>query len=147
LATSLSDTWTMPLPLGFCAPMVMRRMASSRWRREAHDHREIAVAAVLVEVARRLAADRRLDGGVDVARREAIARGAGAVDVDAHRRLAQRIEHGEVGDPRHRLHRVSDPRRGLLEQLKIVAEELDRVLAFDAGRRLLDVCPRCTARN
>ena len=52
-------------------------------RRQPHQHGEVAVAAFLVEVARRLAADGRLDGGVDVAGRQAVARGALAVDVDA----------------------------------------------------------------
>ena len=37
-------------------------------RRQADDDREVAVAAVLVEIARGLAADRRLHGRVDVAR-------------------------------------------------------------------------------
>ena len=43
---------------------------------------KLPVAAVLVEIARRLAADRRLHRRVDVAGRQAVARGARAVDVD-----------------------------------------------------------------
>ena len=71
--------------------------------RQAHHDRKVAVAAVFVEIAGGLAADGRLDGRVDVARREPVARGPGAVDVDPDRRLAERVEHGEVGDARHRL--------------------------------------------
>ena len=81
------------MPFGFGAPMAMRRIASrlcAILRRQAHDDREVAVAAVLVKIARGLAADRRLHRGVDVARRQAVARGARAIDVDPDGRLAER---------------------------------------------------------
>ena len=71
----------------------MRRIASrlpAVLRRQAHHDREIAVAAALVEIAGRLAADGRLHGGVDVARRQPVAGGARAIDVDPHGRLAER---------------------------------------------------------
>src|SRR5262249_236311 len=57
------------------------------FRRQPDDDREMPVAAGLVEVTSGIAADRDLDGGVDVAGRQPIARGAGAVDVDLDGRL------------------------------------------------------------
>ena len=53
----------MPLPFGLGAPMVMRRMASRLCRYSGASRTiigKLPVAAILVEVARRLAADRRL---------------------------------------------------------------------------------------
>ena len=77
LATSVSGTWITPL-VGLHADRdaLDRLEVLAIARRQPHHHREVAVAAVLVEVARRLAADRRLHRGVDVAGREAVARGA-----------------------------------------------------------------------
>src|SRR5260370_16525829 len=75
--------------------------ASGVFGREAHDHREVPVAAVLVEIARCLSADRGCDRAVYVAGREAIARRAGTVDVDANGRLSERGEHGNIGNARH----------------------------------------------
>ena len=51
-------------------------------RRQPHHDGEIAVAAVFIQIARRLAADRGLDHRIDVARRQAVARRPVAVDVD-----------------------------------------------------------------
>ena len=99
----------------------------------------MAIASGLIEVARRIAADRHANGGVDVARREAVARGTGAVDVDLDRRLAERGENCEVGDARNgRQHRL-DLGGGVRERLQVVAIELDRILAFHAGHRLGDI--------
>ena len=75
------------------AVTAMRRIASrlvAVLRRQPHDDREVAVAAFLVEIAGGLAADRRLRHGVDVARRQAVARGAAPVDADLDGRLAER---------------------------------------------------------
>src|SRR6266481_986150 len=58
-------------------------------RREAHDHRKVPIATLLVEIAGCLAADRSGYRRVDVAGGEPVARGSGAVDVDLDRRLAK----------------------------------------------------------
>ena len=61
-------------------------------RREAHDNREMPVAVRLVQIAGRVAADRHFDGRVDVAGAQPVTRGALAIDVDLHGRLAERGE-------------------------------------------------------
>ncbi len=97
------------------------------------------VAAGLVEVAGGVAADRHLDGRVDVARAEAIARGALAIDVDLHGRLAERIENREVGHAAHGGQHRFDLGRGVGDDLEVVAEQLDRILTLHAGDGLGDV--------
>ena len=104
-----------------------------------HD-REVAVAAVLVEVAGRLAADRGLDGGVDVARRQAVARGrargrcrCGWSAGRASGSTARSVMPGTFSSTR----RMSVA--ALLEGAQVGAAELDGVLALHAGGRLLDV--------
>jgi hypothetical protein len=86
-----------------------------------------------------LSSDRRLDRGVDVAGRKAHARGAGAIDVDLNGRLPQRSEHREIGDALYGAQHAFDLVGGIGQRLQIVAEQLDRVLAFDAGDRLGNV--------
>src|SRR5208282_562204 len=108
-------------------------------RRQAHHDRKIAVTTLFVKVTRGLAAYGCLDGGVDVARRETVARGTRPVDVDPHRGLAERLQHREVGNTWHRLHHALDLLGGLRQRFEIVAVELYRVLALDTGCRLFDV--------
>jgi hypothetical protein len=104
------------------------------------DHeRKIAVAPGFVKISRGLAADGGLDGGVDVAGRQAITRRAGTVDVDGHGRLPQDIEHREIGDPSHLGHRRFDLGGGPFKDLEVVAVQLDRILALHARGGLLDV--------
>ena len=94
------------------------------------------VAAGLEQIAGRLSADCHADGRVDVARRQAVARGAGTIDVDLDRRLAERGEHRKIGDAAHgREHRFDLVGR-VGKRLQIVAEQLDRVLALHARDRL-----------
>ena len=107
--------------------------------RKPHDDREMAVGARLIDVAGAVATDRHANGGVDVARRQPVARGAGAVDVDLNGRLAERGEHRQIGDAAHRAQHRFDLVGGLGERHQIVAIELDRVLALHAGHRLGDV--------
>ncbi len=99
----------------------------------------MTVAAGLVEVAGRIAADRDPDGGVDVAGREAVTRRARPVDVDLHGRLTERGEHREIGDALDGRELRLDLVGRIGERLQIVAEQLDRILAFDAGHRLGDI--------
>ena len=49
------------------------------------------------------------------------------------------VQHREIGDPRHRGQHRLDLVGGLFAESQIVAEQLDRVLAFDAGGGLFDV--------
>ena len=99
----------------------------------------MAVAAGLVEIAGAVAADRHLDGCVDIARGQAIARGLGAVDVDLDGGLAERGEHRKIGDALHRRQHRLDLVGGVGQRLQIVAVQLDRVLALHAGDGLRDV--------
>src|SRR5262249_39057185 len=78
------------------------------WR-QANDDRKVAIAARLVNVAGRFAADGGADCGVDVAGRESVARRAGAVDVDLDCGLTERGEHSEIGDAGYRRQHGLDP--------------------------------------
>src|SRR5262249_15659197 len=102
------------------------------WRQANHD-RKVPITARLVNVASRLAADRGPYRRVDVAGREAVARRAGTVDLDLDRRLAERGEDGDIGDAWYRRQHGFAPAGCLGQCLRVVAEALDRVLAFDAG--------------
>ncbi len=97
------------------------------------------VAAGLIEIAGGVAADRDLDGGVDIARREAVARGARTIDIDLDGGLAERGEHRKIGDALYRREDGFDLVGGVGHRLQIVAVQLDRVLALDARDRLRDV--------
>ena len=116
-----------------------RLRALAVFRREPNDDREMPVAAGLIEIAGAVAADRDLDGGVDVARRQAVARRTRAVDIDLDGRLAERGEHRKIGDALHGAEHGFDLVGGVGQRLQIVAVELDRVLALDARDRLRDV--------
>src|ERR1700730_10848913 len=106
---------------------------------EAHNDREMPVAAVFIQIAGGLAADRRLHGGIDVPRREPESRRSCPVDIDADGRLPEGIEDRQVRDTRHRLQYVADLLRGTFENLELVAVKLHGVLALHPGSRLLDV--------
>ena len=54
-------------------------------------------------------------------------------------RLTDRIEDGEIGDPRHRLHHLLDLAGSLFDCVEIVAVQLDRVLALHTRGRLFDI--------
>ncbi len=58
-------------------------------RGKPHHHRKMPIAAAFVQIPGALPADGRLHHGIDIAGREAIARGAHAIHVDANGRLAQ----------------------------------------------------------
>src|SRR5260370_35856454 len=99
----------------------------------------MAVAAMLVEIARGLPADCRLDRNVDVPGRKPVPGSGGAIDVDLQRRLAERSEYREIGEAGDRGHGLLDLRRRAGQPLTIVAEQLDRVLALHPRDRLFDV--------
>ena len=140
VATSLSGIWAGAVrSLHADAQILDGGRVLSELRRESHHDREMPVAAGLIDVAGGIAADRHPDGGVDVARRETVARRAGAIDVDLHGRLAERGEHRKIGDAGHGGEHGLDLVGGVGQRLQIVAEQLDRVLAFDARDRLGDV--------
>ncbi len=142
LATSLRGICATLLVAGSCTAMVkllIVSMSLAVFRRQPNDQREMPVASVLVEVARRLPADRGLNRRIDVAGREPIARGCLAVDIDAQRRLAERGEYRKVGHAAYVAHGVLDLLRDFRQHDEVVADQLDRVLTFDAGDRFLDV--------
>src|SRR5262245_33424867 len=97
------------------------------------------VAAGLVEIARDLAADRGLDGGVDVAGREVVARRTFAIDIDADGRLTQERRQRDVGDAGNRFQHAPDVGGDLLQRLQIRATDLDGVFGVYARGRLLHV--------
>src|SRR5262245_30096871 len=76
---------------------------------------------------------------IDVAGCQPIARGCLAIDIDAKRRLPQRREYRKVGDAADFAHRLFDFLRGLSQHNHVIADQLHRVLAFDAGYSFLDV--------
>ena len=97
------------------------------------------VAAGLIEIAGAVAADRHLDGGIDVARRQPVTGGLGAIDIDLDGGLAERGEHRQIGNPLHGGKHGLDLVGGVGERLEIVAKQLDRVLALHAGYGFGDV--------
>src|SRR5262249_1740663 len=107
--------------------------------RQSNDEREVPVASFLVEVACRPAADGGLNRRIDVAGRQPIARGCLPIDIDAKRRLPQRREYRKVGDAADFAHRLFDLLRSLSQHNHVIADQLHRVLAFDAGYSFLDV--------
>src|SRR5258708_6352483 len=96
--------------------------ASAVLGRQAGDDGEVPVAAVLIEVTSRLAADRCLYRRVDVAWCQAVAGGHFAIDVNINRGLTKRIEDGKIVHARHRLQNGLDLIRRVLEGFEIVAE-------------------------
>src|SRR5215210_8388309 len=86
-----------------------------------------------------LAADSSLDHGIDVTDQEAVARGLGAIDPNNQIGLTEQIETGGIGDAadlrKFALHRFGQP----LQFDQVLAENLDRVLAFDAGHGFLNI--------
>ena len=109
----------------------------AEFRRQAHRQREDHLA--FIDLGNFLAADRGLDDGIDVADGEAVARGLGAIDPNDQIGLAEQIEAGGVGDPADAAEFGLD-RFGQPFQLdEILAEDLDRVLAFHAGDGFLDI--------
>ena len=108
-------------------------------RTQAHHHRKMPVAGALVEIARALAADRRLHDGIDVAGRQSIARGPDPIDVDADRGLPERTQHGQIRDARNLGEHLRDVVRGLLQGLEVIAVDLDGILALHARCGLFDV--------
>ena len=102
-ATSLSGICVIaPLWPGHADPQILDRLgALAVFGREANDDREMPVAAGLIEIAGAVAADRDLDGGVDIAGRQAVARRTRAIDIDLDGRLAERGEHRKIGDALH----------------------------------------------
>jgi hypothetical protein len=59
----------------------------------------MTVAARLIEVTGAVAPYRSTNRGVDIARREAVASGSRAVDIDLDGRLAKRGKNREIGNP------------------------------------------------
>src|SRR5262249_47017705 len=109
------------------------------FRREPNDQGEVPIPSLSIGVAWGLAADGGLNRRIDVTGRQPITRGCLPVDIDAQRRLAQGGEDCEIGHAAYLAHRGFDLRRGLRQNHAVVADQLDRVLAFDAGYSLLDV--------
>ena len=108
-------------------------------RGKAHHHRKMPVAALLIEVARGLAADRGLNDRIDIASHKAVARRLVTIDVDRHRRLANRRQNSKVGDPFDGRQHILDLVSGGVHLLQVGSEQLDRILAFHAGCGFLDI--------
>src|SRR5262249_36030215 len=108
------------------------------WR-EPNDQREVPIASLLIEIARGLPADGGLNRRIDVTGRQPITCGGLAVDIDTQGRLAERGEDCEIGYTAYLAHRGFDLVRGLRQHDDVVADQLDRVLAFDAGYSFLDI--------
>jgi len=106
-------------------------------RRETHQYRKLSVR--LQYVGRDRPAHRRLDSGVDVANSESETRRHGAVDANVEIWLSDHMEHAKILDA---WNAVDDPHHLLgqpFENVEIGADDLDRIGAFDARQRLLDI--------
>src|SRR5450830_1510781 len=97
------------------------------------------IAARFEKIARRIAANGDANGRVNVARSEAISRGARSIDVNLQRRLTERRKYREVGDSPHGGEHVFNSVRGVREFLEAIAIQLDRILAFHARYGFRDV--------
>ncbi len=100
---------------------------------------EVEAAVSLDDLGDGCSADGCLDGGVDVAGEDAEAGGFGAVDLDDERGLASDFEDADVGDAGDGLHDLLDLVGEAGEGVEVVAEELEGVLALDAGHGFFDV--------
>jgi len=114
---------------------------------KADDDRKMPVAAGLIEIAGAVAADRHLDGGIDIAGGQAVARRLGAIDIDLDGGLAERGEYRQIGDALHGGQHGLDLVGGVAERLQIVAIQLDGVFALYGRRQPRRRCPAGTARN
>ena len=83
----------MIVPFGPAAPILDRLGTLAIFGGQANDDRKMPVAAGLVEIAGSVAADRHLDGGIDIAGGEPVTGGLGAIDIDLDGGLAERGEH------------------------------------------------------
>src|SRR6476660_436054 len=87
---------------GRADPQVLNSLrAFAIFRCEAHDDREMPVAAGFIEIAGGVAADRHFDGGIDVSGGEAITGGLGAIDIDLDGGLAEGSEYRKIGNALH----------------------------------------------
>src|ERR1700736_4355137 len=91
------------------------------------------VAAGFIESAGAVAADRHLDGGIDIARGQSVAGSLGAIDIDLDSGLAKRSEYRQIGNPLYRGKDRLDLVGSVGKRLKIVAIQLDRVLPLYSG--------------
>ncbi len=85
------------------------------------------------------ATDRSLNGGVDICRCETIPRSLGAVDPDEQAGLATNAKDAHIGDASHGLHHLRDLVGEARQGVKVVAKQLERVFALDAGHGFFDV--------
>ena len=85
------------------------------------------------------AAERRLYYGIDVARVEAVAGRLCAIHFDIQVRLSLDVENTEIGDAPDLRHLVLNLKGQVFQNVLVVADDLDRVGAFDAGKCLLDI--------
>ncbi len=109
-------------------------------RRVQPDHdREVPVTAFFVERAGLLTADGGVHRRVNVVRLQAESRGRRPVNLDAHRRLAERAQHLQVGDARNLGHRRLHAIGGLLQDGEVRPKQFDGILALYARRGLFDV--------
>src|ERR1700687_1560622 len=90
------------------------------------------VAAGFIEIASSIAADRHLDGGVDISRRQPVTGSLRAIDIDLDRGLAERSEHRQIGNSLYRGQDRLDFVGRVGERLEIVTIQLDRVLALNS---------------
>jgi hypothetical protein len=100
---------------------------------------KIKAAVVVNNLGNGCAANGGLDDVVDVLRLKTIARGFQPVDGDHQAGLAGDIEDANVGDAGNLLHDAGDLIGDVRQIVEVVTEELERIFAFDARHRLLDV--------
>src|SRR5207237_7145587 len=102
-------------------------------------HHEIESLFPFEDLRDRLAADRRLDNGLDVADIQAIPGAQSAVGADRQVRLAERLDEAEILDAVNALQDGDDLAGLLFVDRQGRSDDLYRVLPFHAGQSLLDV--------
>src|SRR5258706_12460729 len=88
------------------------------------------VAAGFIEIAGGIAADRHLDGGVDISGRQPVTRSLRAIDIDLDGELAERREHRQIGNPLYGGEHILDLVGGVCDRLEIVTKQLDPVFTL-----------------
>ena len=101
-------------------------------------HHDVEAALVAPHLADLASGEADLDGAHDVARREAHARGGGALHLDAELREAVRALGAQVGDARDAGHRRAHRLAELGEACEIRAEDPHREIGGRAAQALVD---------
>src|ERR1019366_5418766 len=106
-------------------------------RRQANGHAELTIP--FKNRGSDSAAHRGLDNRIHVSGVKTISCCFGTIDLDIQVWLAKDLEYSKIFDPLNSLHLIHDLRRQRFGGCQIWSDDFDRVRAFNAGQRLLDI--------